>query len=334
VDRDREGTRLEDIGFYTLSDARAASASASSPLWRCEMILTDLCNLRCRYCRGLCPELRGDMPADQAMRTLDLWIAEGLRNVRFSGGEPTLHPALGELVDRCREGGVERIAVSTNGTAKIDAYHRLVDRGVNDLSVSLDGGCCAVGDRMAGRAGAWAKAVRTIREMSRRTYVTVGMVFTEDNVGGCEEAVRFASGLGAADIRVIPAAQYSKALASLDGLPPAVLARHPILRYRVRNAATGRPVRGLGPANCRRCRLALDDMAVAGRWHFPCIIHLREGGGPIGEVGPGMREERAKWVEAHDSLTDPICRNNCLDVCADYNDRAGASADGRQLEGG
>ena len=42
--------RLEDIGFYTLSDARAAGASASSPLWRCEMILTDLCNLRCRYC--------------------------------------------------------------------------------------------------------------------------------------------------------------------------------------------------------------------------------------------------------------------------------------------
>jgi len=319
--------RLEDIGFYTLSDARAACASSASPLWRCEMILTDRCNLRCPYCRGVRPEIRGDMPARQAMRTLDLWIAEGLRNVRFSGGEPTLHPALGELVDRCREGGVERVAISTNGTADPGVYHDLVDRGVNDLSVSLDGGCCAVGDRMAGCvAGAWARAVRTIREMSRRTYMTVGMVFTEDNVGGCEGAVRFASGLGASDIRVIPAAQYAKALASLGGLPAEMLARHPVLRYRVRNAAAGRPVRGLCEGNCRQCRLALDDMAVAGRWHFPCIIHLREGGDPIGEVGPGMRAERARWVEGHDGLADPICRANCLDVCADYNDRAGRLA--------
>ena len=321
--------RLEDIGFYTLSDARASVASSSSPLWRCEMILTDRCNLRCPYCRGVRPEIRGDMPTARAERTLDLWIADGLRNVRFSGGEPTLHPALGELVDRCRDGGVERVALSTNGMADIDTYHGLVDRGVNDLSISLDGGCCAVGDRMAGCvAGAWSKAVRTIREMSRRTYVTVGMVFMEDNVGECGEAVRFASGLGAADVRVIPAAQYARALASLGDLPDAVLARHPVLRYRVRNAAAGRPVRGLRGGNCRRCRLALDDMAVAGRWHFPCIIHLREGGDPIGEVGPGMREERARWVEAHDGLADPICRANCLDVCADYNDRAAAGKGG------
>jgi len=321
--------RLEDIGFYTLSDARAALASRESPLWRCEMILTDRCNLRCTYCRGVRPEIRGDMPAGQAAATLDMWIAEGLRNVRFSGGEPTLHPALGELVDRCREGGVERVAISTNGTAEMAAYHDLVDRGVNDLSISLDGGCCAVGDRMAGCvAGAWERAVRTIREMSRRTYVTVGMVFTEDNVGVCEEAVRFASGLGAADVRVILAAQYAWALASLDGLPDATLARHPILGYRVRNAAAGRPVRGIREGDCRRCRLAMDDMAVAGRWHFPCIIHLREGGDPIGEVGPEMRDERARWVEAHDGRADPICRSNCLDVCVDYNNAACRAAGG------
>ncbi len=297
-----------------------------TPLWRCEMILTDRCNLRCTYCRGVRRELQGDMPADRAMRILDLWIADGLKNVRFSGGEPTLHPALGELVDRCREGGVERIAVSTNGTAKMETYHELVDRGVNDLSISLDSGCCAIGDKMAGCvAGVWAKAVRTIREMSKRTYVTVGMVFTDANVAGCGDAVQFASGLGAADVRVIPAAQYSKALASLGDLPDEVLARHPVLRYRVRNAAAGRLVRGLCEDNCRRCRLALDDMAVAGKWHFPCIIHLREGGDPIGEVGPEMRAERERWVEEHDGYEDPICRANCLDVCADYNDRAAAA---------
>lgn len=45
--------KLEDIGFYTLSDARALSASEYSPLMRCELIVTSRCNFRkkCRYSR-------------------------------------------------------------------------------------------------------------------------------------------------------------------------------------------------------------------------------------------------------------------------------------------
>jgi len=87
----------------------------------------------------------------------------------------------------------------------------------------------------------------------------------------------------------------------------------------------GRNVRGIFGGNCRKCWLALDDMAVAGKWHFPCIIHLREGGDPIGEVGPDMRNERLQWIFEHDSIADPICAKNCLDVCVDYNDIAAVS---------
>lgn len=311
--------RLEDIGFYTLSDERAKNASATSPLWRCELLITDRCNLRCPYCRGL-PGLRGEMTTSFAMNILDWWIAEGLKNVRFSGGEPTLHDGLGELVDYCRRGGVERIAISTNGTADLSMYHNLVDRGVNDLSISLDGGCCAVGDKMAGCVlGTWHKAVKAIQEMSRRTYVSVGMVFTEENVASCVEAVLFASRCGVADIRVIPAAQYASALRSLIDIPDVILERYPILQYRVQNAVCNKPMRGLGVTDSRRCCLALDDMAVAGNWHYPCVIYLREGGEPIGRIGRNMRQSRQRWVDLHDTLADPICSKNCLDVCVAYN---------------
>lgn len=44
--------KLEEIGFYTLSDARAASASATSPLSRCELVLSARCNFKCPYCRA------------------------------------------------------------------------------------------------------------------------------------------------------------------------------------------------------------------------------------------------------------------------------------------
>jgi molybdenum cofactor biosynthesis enzyme MoaA len=53
--------KLEDIGFYTLSDARAFNSSYNSDLMRCELILTDRCNFKCVYCRGLKENLKGDM---------------------------------------------------------------------------------------------------------------------------------------------------------------------------------------------------------------------------------------------------------------------------------
>ena len=87
-------THLEDIGFYTLCDARAERTSITSPMWRCEMILTDLCNFKCPYCRGLREDLVGSIPIDTALSVLDIWIADGLKNVRFTGGEPTLYPGL------------------------------------------------------------------------------------------------------------------------------------------------------------------------------------------------------------------------------------------------
>jgi len=46
---------------------------------------------------------------------------------------------------------------------------------------------------------------------------------------------------------------------------------------------------------------------------------MREMGTPIGKVGANMRIERRIWSAIHNSYEDAICRNNCLDVCIDYN---------------
>jgi len=314
--------RLEKIGFYTLSDSRAHSASETSPLMRCELLLTDACNFRCPYCRGLKPDQKGTLPLNQAMYTVQLWCDQGLQNVRFSGGEPTLYKGLPELVSYCKTRGVNRIAVSTNGSMPLQLYKGLIRAGVNDFSISLDGGCCAVGDEMSGGVtGSWSRVVENIRQISKLTYVTVGMVFTEANVEQCVEAVMFARSLGVSDVRVIPSAQFNQALTKLADLPSETLDTLPILKYRIQNLREGRHVRGFD--DHPKCWLALDDMAVVQDKHYPCIIHLREGGAPIGTVGPNMRTERALWVRNHDPHSDPICRANCLDVCLDYNRKAG-----------
>ena len=307
--------KLEQIGFYTLSDARVASASETSRLSRCELILTGCCNFRCPYCRRVGGP---DLDFGQAERTIRLWAAEHLYAIRFSGGEPMMYPRLKELVMAARGFGIEKIAVSTNGSAPLYLYQRLIEAGVNDLSVSLDACCAADGEIMTGQADEWEQIVANIRALARSVYLTVGIVLNDQNAARASDVIRFAVNLGVSDIRVIPAAQNGDRLNGIT-VSPDVLARFPILRYRVQNLVGGRPVRGLRGTDSDRCGLVLDDMAVCGDQHYPCIIYMREGGAAIGKVGPDMRRERAEWCAAHDTHADPICARNCLDVCVDYN---------------
>lgn len=314
--------KLEDIGFYTLSDARADGVNAASRLMRCELILTDACNFKCPYCRGPKHEREAFMPFDQAYDLVYTWADDNLFAIRFSGGEPTLYPRLDDLVALAAERGVKHIAVSTNGSADRECYKRLFNLGVSDFSISLDACDRETAKRMTGGVDAFNKVIANIQYLSELTYVTVGMVFTEETMHTAREAVEFAASLGVSDIRVLSAAQYGGALNGLLDLPDEFLARFPILKYRVENFRAGRNVRSIGVTDTSACPLVLDDIAVAGDKHYPCIIYLREGGDAIGTVGPGMRIRRASWFVKHNTHQDPICSKNCLDVCVDYNNRS------------
>lgn len=311
--------RLEDIGFYTLSEQRCKTSYKTSPLSRCEIVLTGRCNLRCPYCRGLPKELSGDLEYFSVVNLIKLWAKDGLQNIRFSGGEPTIHPYLEDFVKISKNGGIKRIAISTNGTCSIEKYLKLIDLGVNDFSISLDAGCCSVGDQMSGVNGAWKLAVSAIKELSKQTYVTVGVVFTEINAPKALDTILFIDGLGPSDIRVIPSAQWNRAIKGLVNLPKEILNKYPILKYRIENMVKGRSIRGVGKS--KKCPIALDDVAVAGNYHFPCIIYLREQGKPIGTVGENMRNERYEWFLKHNTHEDKICKENCIDCVADFNDK-------------
>jgi hypothetical protein len=226
------------------------------------------------------------------------------------------------LVNHSKMFGSKHIAISTNGTADLELYKNLIRVGANDFSISLDGACCAVGDIMSGgRTGAWETVVNNIRELSKLTYVSVGMVFTELNVDQCKEAVLFADSLGVSDIRVIPSAQYNQALYSLGDLPDSILNKYKILNYRINNIRNCVPIRGLNPNDNHLCPLVLDDVMIAKNYHYPCPIYFRENGLPIGKVNSELRSERKSWFETHDCYEDSICGQNCLDVCRQFNNR-------------
>ena len=319
---------LKNIGFYTLSNDRANNSSEFSQMKRCEMIITECCNFRCSYCRGLKDIIYGNrrlkqLSFDEVCRNVDYWCeGQPLENIRYSGGEPTLHKNICEIIDYTKSKGVNRIAISTNGSNNIGLYRELIELGVNDISISLDACCAEDGDKMSGGIkGSWDIVVNNIRELSKLTYVTVGIVLTPDNVQATVDTVYFADSLGVADIRVIPSAQWNGKLEALGKLDSDILEHHPILKYRVKNFMNGLHVRGIKENDSTHCGLVLDDSVIAGDYHFPCIIYMREQGNPIGKVGPDMRRKRKLWMMNHDTHRDSICKKNCLDVCISYNNK-------------
>lgn len=309
---------LKEIGFYTLSDDRIKYSSETSDLQRAEIILTSRCNFNCNYCAKVGGP---DQPVEEVLHQLRLLAKYNLKSVRFSGGEPTLYRGLERLVLASKALGIKNVAVSTNGYSSLDSYKKLINYGVNDFSISLDACCAEVGDMMAGGIkGAFEKITQNIKELSKLTYVTVGVVLTDDNIDSINDIVKFASDLGVADIRVIPAAQKSDRINSIN-IDQSILNKHPILAYRVANIKTGLPVRGIRPSNSHRCGIVLDDVAICEGQQYPCVIYARQRGKPIGPMNENFRQDRLNWSLNTDTHKDLTCRSNCLDCLILANDK-------------
>ncbi|TQM69417.1 cyclic pyranopterin phosphate synthase [Actinomadura hallensis] len=106
--------------------------------------LTDRCNLRCSYCmppEGLewlpKPELLTD---DEVMRLVGLAVRDlGVKEVRFTGGEPLLRRGLPDIVRRTAELTPRpQISLTTNGIGLDRLAGPLTDAGLDRVNVSLD----------------------------------------------------------------------------------------------------------------------------------------------------------------------------------------------------
>ena len=262
--------------------------------------------------RGISNKYQGEMKCSELENFLEYNKVE---NIRFSGGEPTLHPKILNMVMLAKCFGVKRIAISTNGSADISTYKTLIKNGVNDMSISLDACCSTDGKKMCGIDKQWEIVSKNIKELAKLTYISIGIVITKDNESKIQDIINFSESLGVSDVRIIPSAQYNKL--NIFNFKTDL----PILKYRINNLKNGIPFRGIQKSDTHKCPLVLDDVACCSGYHFPCIIYFREGGKPIGKINSNIRKDRYDWFKKHNSKKDKICSKNCLDVCREYNNK-------------
>jgi sulfatase maturation enzyme AslB (radical SAM superfamily) len=316
--------KLDQIGFYTLNDERAKNISTTSPLWRACILVTSRCNFSCKYCNGLSCDKDYDFDTYKPLLA-DMCLNHGLKNIRFSGGEPTLHPRLLDFIKEARSYKcIEKIAVSTNGSADLDYYKQIIAAGVNDFSISCDTCDSVIANDLAGRSdNVFDKVISNIREMSKLTYVILGITISESNSHNIKQILEFADSLGVADMKLSTSTHWNQPIPNLETIPEWILNKHPILKYRVSHFKKGRNVRGLRECDCHKCMLVQDDMIIVGSQHYACIVQAREKASSIGTVKSvaQMRLERREWAILKDTHADPVCKPFCMDIFADCNNR-------------
>jgi cyclic pyranopterin phosphate synthase len=105
--------------------------------------LTDKCNLRCTYCmpaEGLdwlpSPQVLTD---DEVVRLIRIAVQQGVREVRFTGGEPLLRKGLVSIVEQVAAlPRAPRTSLTTNGIGLARLARPLRDAGLDRVNVSLD----------------------------------------------------------------------------------------------------------------------------------------------------------------------------------------------------
>ena len=106
--------------------------------------LTDRCNLRCSYCmpaEGLDWMPTDEVLSDDEVVRLVRIAAErlGVREVRFTGGEPLVRRGLVDIVARTRAiDPTLELSITTNGLGLARNAQALADAGLNRVNISLD----------------------------------------------------------------------------------------------------------------------------------------------------------------------------------------------------
>ncbi len=121
----------------TLADARGRVVTDL------RISLTDRCNFRCTYCmpaEGLAWLGRDEvLTVEEIERLVRLFVRLGVREVKLTGGEPTLRPELTEIVARIRaiDPGLD-LSLTTNGVMLERLARPLREAGLDRLNVSCD----------------------------------------------------------------------------------------------------------------------------------------------------------------------------------------------------
>ena len=105
--------------------------------------INENCNLRCIYCmpeKGIASDkLKNTMNPNEISRILKVSSELGVNKVRFTGGEPLMHPHIISLIEMAsRTPRIESVHLTTNAVFLKKMVKELKQAGLQGINISID----------------------------------------------------------------------------------------------------------------------------------------------------------------------------------------------------
>ncbi len=132
--------------------------------------LTYQCNLRCIMCdvwrlNKTNPEMAQELPINRILSLLDELCTLGTKHVEFSGGECTLRKDFPEILSYATTLGFTT-SIVTNGTRISKTLaNKLVESGVEHITLSIDSAVPNIHDEIRGIPGAWELTIMNLKNL-------------------------------------------------------------------------------------------------------------------------------------------------------------------------
>jgi radical SAM protein with 4Fe4S-binding SPASM domain len=169
--------------------------------------VTSACNFNCVWCYAntgyKSRTRRMHMPKRKIGRLLRTLSESGIRQVTFSGGEPTVYPHLKHAIKKAKELGFI-VHMNTNGyllTRKL--AKELKSLGLSQVQINIDSIDSKAHDSVRGRKGSFRRAVQALKNAKAAGMTCVSQtVLTRKNEDEIVEIFRLARSLGVQRCRV------------------------------------------------------------------------------------------------------------------------------------
>lgn len=157
------------------------------------------CNNNCTFCAQAHRRDQGDNSFDEIVKDLEEGYEDGVREVVFTGGEPTIREDIVEIITRAKEIGFKNIQIQTNGRMFYykDFAKKLIDAGATEFSPALHGPDKETHEKGTRADGSFEQTLQGIKNLKDiGAYVITNTVVNKFNYKKLPEIVEILMDIG------------------------------------------------------------------------------------------------------------------------------------------
>ncbi|NTV41437.1 MAG: radical SAM protein [Candidatus Moranbacteria bacterium] len=168
--------------------------------------ITRACNNNCLFCLDRENQNGSIFSMEEIKLDLEKGLSQGNKRVVISGGDPTVHPQLAEIIRKAKQLGYAYVQIITNG--RMLAYEKfateLKEAGLDEITLSLHSHIEKDFEEMTAIKGSFKQALAGLLNAQKQGFiVSVDIVINKINLKKLRETLQFYIKLGVSEFDLL-----------------------------------------------------------------------------------------------------------------------------------